>query len=130
MITNQDISIGKKRWIKWVNINSSNKNEFIEIDAILKPTYIFWSAIEIHCSSGCCGLDAFSFWEDDIKKAICYKDKVQLINALKNVKTETLNSTKTIVSSSRLNCSIDIGVFIQLVDHILTIIEKNMNCES
>jgi hypothetical protein len=124
MTTSKGISIGDNKWIKWGNFNPSNNSEIIEIDELLKPTYDFWTGLETQCVAECCGIDAFSFWEDDIKKAISYKDKVQLIKVFNNVKTEIINSTKTIVSSSRLNCSMDIEVFIQLIDHILTTLKK------
>ena len=123
MTTSKGISIGKNRWIKWVNIDPLNNNELIEIDDILKPTYDFWDGLETQCVAGCCGLDAFSFWEDDIKNSINYIDKTQLISDFKNVKAELIKTNKTVVSSDRLNNSMQKKVFISLIDHILTTIE-------
>lgn len=100
-----------------------NNNELIEIDDILKPTYDFWDGLETQCVAGCCGLDAFSFWEDDIKNSINNIDKTQLISDFKNVKAELINTNKAVVSSGRLNNLMYTKVFISLIDHILTTIE-------
>ncbi|MCR6639851.1 MAG: DUF6331 family protein [Sporocytophaga sp.] len=129
MTTSKGIRIGENKWINWVNNNPSNNSEIIEIDELLISTYDFWTGLETQCVAECCGLDAFSFWEDDIKEAISSIDKTQLIIDLKNVKAELIKTNKTIVSSDKLNNLMDKGVFIQLVDHILTIIENNRDCE-
>lgn len=123
MTTSKGISIGENKWIKWVGFDSKKDNEIIEIDNILKPTIDFWDGLETQCVAECCGIDAFSFWEDDIEQSINNLDKTELINNLRDVKSELINTSKTIVSSSRLNNLLDKRVFIELIDHILVTIE-------
>ena len=129
MTTSKGISIGDNKWIKWGNFNPSNNSEIIEIDELLKPTYDFWTGLETQCVAECCGIDAFSFWEDDIKEAISGIDKTQLIIDLKNVKAQLIKTNMKIVSSYKLNNLMDKGVFIQLIDLIVETIERIMEEE-
>lgn len=120
----KDISIGKDKWITWIDFDSVNDNDLFEIDDLLKPTFDFWDKLETQCVAECCGLDAYAFWEDDIKLAVGQMDKVDLVKKLLNAKIEIESRSEPIVTSGKLNNLIDKSVFIQLLDHIVTVIQS------
>lgn len=121
MAITKDISIGKGKWIRWIDFNIVN-DDFFSIDALLEPNWDFWMLLEIHCISGCCGIDAFSFWPEDICAALKKVDKEALHKNLLTLKTEITNSSKSIIISTKLNNLFDKSVFIQLLDHILDLV--------
>ncbi|MBT1696054.1 hypothetical protein KK083_04140 [Fulvivirgaceae bacterium PWU4] len=123
MTTAKDISTGKDKVIKWIGFDACNDSDIFEIDDLLKPSFDFWDKLETQCMAACCGIDAYSFWEEDIRNAIKGCDKPQLTSTLKYTKAEILQSNRTVVSSSRLNNLFHKHVFIQLIDHILRSID-------
>jgi hypothetical protein len=123
METTRDISIGKDKWIRWIHFDSTSDNDLFEIDDLLGPTFDFWDKLETQCVAGCCGIDAYTFWDDDIKFAVDKMDKAELIKNLLSAKTEIESRSETIVISRKLNNLIDKSVFIQLLDHIVTTIQ-------
>jgi hypothetical protein len=125
MATTKDISIAENNWIKWIEFDPIDDNAILEVDSLLEPTFDFWDGLETECVAGCCGIDAFAFWEDDIMRSSNKVDTTQLVGDLKNVKTALIKSAKTIVLSNKLNNLLDKEVFIKLVDHILTTIETD-----
>lgn len=124
MATTKDISIAENNWIKWIEFDPMDDNAILEIDNLLEPTFDFWEGLETHCVAECCGIDAFAFWKEDIIRS-SNSDQTQLIIDFRNVKKELTKSNKTIVLSSKLNNLLDKGVFIKLIDHILTTIETS-----
>lgn len=122
METTKDISIGKDKWIGWIDFDSTDDNDLFEIDDLLRSTFDFWDKLETQCMAECCGIDAYSFWQDDIKLAVGKMDKVDIVNKLLSAKKEIESRSETIVISEKLNNLIDKSVFIQLLDHIVTTI--------
>ena len=63
-----NISIGKDKWIKWVDFNRYvydqcipiNYDQCFEIDYLLEPTFDFWNKLETECVAGCCGINAYN----------------------------------------------------------------------
>lgn len=123
METTKDISIGKDKWIGWIDFDSTNDNDLFEIDDLLRPSFDFWDKLETQCVAGCCGIDAYSFWKEDIKLAVDKMDKADLITNLLSTKTELESRSEAIVTSGKLNNLINKSVFIQLLDHIVTTIQ-------
>lgn len=113
-----DIHIGETERINWVEFDTSS-NELIEVDYIIAKHDDFWAFLEIFCVPECCGLDAFRFYPDDIKKAANNIEKELLKSDLAKLKVDLLSSDKEIIISSRLNNLVDKTVFINLLDHIL-----------
>lgn len=122
METTKDISIGKDKWISWIDFDFTRNDDLFEIDDLLKLTFDFWDRLETQCMAECCGIDAYAFWEDDIKLAVDKMDKADIVKKLHIAKTEIKNRSETILTSTKLNNLIHKSVFIQLLDHITTII--------
>lgn len=114
----EDISIGENIWIEWIDFDYKNSNT-IEIDEFLQPTMNFWAGLEIHCVAGCCGIDAFSFWREDIKNSSNQFDQNYLIKELNLLKEKISNLHNDELMSSRINNLFHKKVFLQLIEHIL-----------
>ena len=113
-----DIHIGETQRIHWVEFDTAS-NDRVEIDYIIAKHHEFWARLEIICVHECCGLDAFRFYPEDIANASIHIDKEALNEDLVKLKLDLLKSDKDIIGSSRLNNSVDKGVFIKLLDHII-----------
>jgi hypothetical protein len=123
----KNISIGKDKWIEWVEFDSQNDDLF-ELDSLLKSTEKLWKALETECVVGCCGIYALRFWEEDIERAANKMDKNILRHNLLDLIKQLSEIESTILTSSMLNQLIDKGVFIRLLKHILNALSmKKMN---
>lgn len=123
------ISIGKDKWIKWIEFDSQ-KSKILNIDELLEPTWDFWELLETECAAACCGINAFSFWIEDIQKTAILFDKSELLAKLVLLKEEIASQCKynprIILYSLKLNYLFDKSVFIQLIDHIINTIDKHI----
>ena len=113
-----DIHIGETQRIHWVEFDTAG-NDFVDVDYIIAKHPDFWALLEINCVSGCCGLDAFSFYPADIADASTHVDKESLKEDLVKLKLDLIKSDKDIISSSTINNLVNKGVFIELLDHIV-----------
>lgn len=118
----KDIRIGKNKWIKWVDFDSTRDHSLFDIDPLLKPTFGFWNQLETQCVAECCGIEAYTFEEDDIRLAAEKIDKAELIPNLVDVKAKIEGITEHTLISEKLNQLIHKSVFIQLLNHIITTI--------
>jgi hypothetical protein len=120
--TTKDISIGKDKWISWIAFDPTDDKNLFEIDDVLRSTFYFWDKLETQCLAECCGIDAYAFWEDDIKLAVDKMDKADIVEKLLSAKKEIESRSETIVISEKLNNLLNKSVFIQLLEHIVTTI--------
>jgi Family of unknown function (DUF6331) len=119
-----DISIGEDQWIEYVDFSKSGAANAYPIDAILIQNEKFWNLLEENCVAGCCGINAFVFWPEDIKRIASEFDAKQLGNQF----SEILNSIETLdhefFVSKRLNLFCHKIVLLQLLEHIKKSIEE------
>ncbi len=115
MVESKDISIGEQKYIKWVDLDL--KSNVFEVD--LKTTEHFWKYLEIECVAECCGIDAFSFWREDIEKAKINLDDKNIKQELIDLKYKIKSINEKVISCSYLNNLFDKNVFIELLDHII-----------
>jgi hypothetical protein len=120
METTNDINIGKDKWIEWINFDFTNGDNVFQIDDLLRSTFDFWDKLEIQCVAGCCGIDAYSFWKEDIKLAADQMNQADLIKNLMTAKMNIESRSEVILASEKLNFLMNKSVFIQLLDHIVT----------
>lgn len=114
---NNDISIGKNKWISWIEIDPGQTPH--EIDSILKPTIPFWQLLETECVSACCGIHAFVFWAEDLENAKQQLKDPDIKQKFDKLRQDVFNKQEGLLSSSFLNNLFDRNVFIQLIDHII-----------
>lgn len=117
----KDISIGENKWIKWIELDPTAIETNID-DQLLK-TKLFWTYLETECVAGCCGIDAFAFWPDDISIAKEKFNDPHLKEYLQKFKQEIQNIETDVISSTFLNNLFHKNVFIELIDHLLKNIE-------
>ena len=114
----EDISIGQGRWIKWIEFDPLSVKP-LDVDTVLEPTLEFWEDLEVDCLSACCGINAFSFWEDDIHRAYQQSTVPNLEATLNETIREIESMEAEVLVSSRLNQLIHRRVFLQLLEHLV-----------
>lgn len=110
----KNINIGKDYWIIWVDPDLSSVHD---IDELLDPIWIFWQKLETQCLTECCSIYAFSFWSEDIQKAIEGLDKKKLLLDIENLKKQIENSEFQSFSSKKLNDTLEKSVLKRLLIH-------------
>lgn len=119
------ILIGNNLFIEELSIDCSGK--LLDLDPYIAPLNVFFDKLEVECVRECCGIEAFSFMPEDIQKALVGLSAETVIIQLKAIQTaiEEQYWCNT-VSSTILNNNFDRKVFLQLLSHIIKIIEKNI----
>lgn len=119
------ISIGKDLYIKSGPI-PPDWDKSIPIDDILSPIQPFLSKFEVNCVAGCCGIDAYQFWPDDIIRALD-SDTNSLLHTLRDVRESLTELPDVLFMSERINYYFKKSVLIKLLDHIINVIESSPN---
>lgn len=118
----EGISISQTQWIKRVDLDKSEST--LEIDQFMGSFKDLLNRLEVHCDAGCCGVDAFSFWKEDIQSVSAKMDKKSIVEDAKKLKAIIQDSEATTLQSARLNETFHQAVFIQLLNHIIASIEE------
>jgi hypothetical protein len=113
-----DISIGENLWIPFIDITDRNDSS-VNIDNLILRVNDLWNALETHCVAGCCGIDAFALWPEDIEKVKGSLNVQNLVAELQSIHAEIVALPKDLVSSSRLNNWFDKSVFLALLEHLI-----------
>ena len=116
-----DIRVGENEWIAFIDL-SGRYQSAINIDHIIHKTSGLWNSLETECVAGCCGIDAFSFYPEDIISAISDTNNPQLATLIQETINEIERLPTTVVVSNRLNNYADKAVFIALLNHLLKVI--------
>lgn len=118
MNENNNISIAENEFIQWIYFDVTSVNP-VNIDELIEPTANFWKNLEVNCVPECCGIDALSFWEEDIKIANEKAKIPNLDSLIDKAITKVLNlEDDVIVSSQLLNQLIHKKVFLKLLKHV------------
>jgi hypothetical protein len=112
-----DISIGKDQWITFIDV-INQQGQAVSIDHLVDPLEAFWAALESDCVAECCGIDAFTLWPEDIRKAGSSMDRQELLVALVELRQFAAGNENKIFVSTRLNNCFHKQVLLQLIDHI------------
>ena len=112
-----DISIGKDQWIRFIDV-VGREARAASVDHLIAPLESFWSALETNCIAECCGIDAFSFWPEDVRRAASTVDAKLLADGLTSLRRFVEGSEPDIFVSQRLNNYFDRQVLLQAIDHM------------
>ncbi len=118
------IEIGEGLWIKYVDLSSNEYRNAENLDLYLTVNEKFWSLLETNCVAGCCGIDAFDLYPDEITRVASQFPKSSIESELIEAKKNILNSKSTAFCSKRLNWTFEKSVLIELVDHIIKNVSK------
>jgi len=113
-----DISIGEDEWIAYVDVTNRPHEQIVRIDDLIAPAEPFWLALEVHCVADCCGINAFSFWPEDIVRARSTLDHQLLKSTLASLHQFLQQSSADTFTSRRWNQIFDKPVLLKLVEHI------------
>ncbi|VBB14040.1 DUF6331 family protein [Burkholderia stabilis] len=120
-----DIRIGQDRWIAFGDL-AGGHGQAIEIDPHLAALMPLIDALETECVAGCCGIDAFSFWPDDIAVALSawHRDAlVRLADDLLSAQRSIDALPSDIVVSTRMNHYLRKTVMRELLAHLRTVVD-------
>lgn len=113
----EDIDIGEGKVIQWIGWDA-DVVEVYDVDDLLEPNNVFWLELETVCVPMCCGLHAFDWTSDGIKKASAKSN----VSEIKLILTSAINvlekRNEKVVCFSRLNQLFDRIVFINLLQHL------------
>lgn len=115
------IPLGNEEFIQPSPISYDKEDSFL-IDTTIEPLNDFLDKLAIHCEPGCCGIMAYSFEADDIKKVSKDFDRTKLKLQINQVKQTILQRKESFLYSMRMNFGSDKIVFSKLFNHI----EKNV----
>lgn len=121
-----DISIGKDRWITFGDLNDGQERA-VELDPLLACVMSFLDLLETECVAACCGIDAYGLWPDNINTAIASlstPEKSRLILNLAQVQTEVENLPTDTVVSTRLNQYFRKRVFLEVLRHVRSVADE------
>lgn len=111
------IPIGEGKWIEFIDLTGRYESA-IEIDPLLKDLEPLWSALETQCVAGCCGLDAFDFYPENIANAKQVIDTSAVCQNLSSLQSALKELDGGVVLSRRLNDYADVAVFNALILHL------------
>ncbi|AZQ56284.1 DUF6331 family protein [Burkholderia cenocepacia] len=120
-----DIDIGPDRWIEGGDLAGGHEHA-IDIDPHLAAVMPLIDALEIHCLAGCCGIDAFGLWPDEIAAALDTWDLdalTRLLDDLLSVEHAIDAVSSDIVVSKRINQYFRKTVMLALLAHIRTTVD-------
>ena len=114
-----DISIGEGLWIKFIDTEGRCDSAY-DIDETIEKVSDFWKATETQCVAGCCGIDAFDFWPEEIEKAAKQFNVEEILALFKGINDQLLSVEAGVFVSKRLNNYFDKKMFLELLKHIIT----------
>ena len=118
-----DISVGKDKWITFIELDGQQTIAF-ELDEVLRPIEPFLNALETNCVAGCCGIDAYALWPDDIVSAAKLSVVADLPRAINDVRMRIVDADADSFVSYRMDNYFHKTTLLQLVDHIA----ENIRC--
>ncbi|WP_443020511.1 DUF6331 family protein [Shimia sp. Alg240-R146] len=102
-LTKCDILLRDINWLHGIKIVQRTSNSAVKIDEYLKPSARFWDQLEINCDAGCCGLEAFSFKQKDIKCVASRLGEAEVLSQLTELRDQISKHTANTIYSHRLN---------------------------
>lgn len=118
-----DVSIGREEWIRFVDI-SGRTGGAANLDAQIRPMEPFWRALEVNCVSECCGINAHSFWPQDIWNAVRNCQDSELQPKLAALRRHVDSLSADCVYSGILNQYFDRTMFSKLLDHVIATVNR------
>jgi Family of unknown function (DUF6331) len=118
-----EISIGKDEWLPFFDLDGRYESA-VEIDLLLRDSSEIWAALETQCVAGCCGIEAFEFWAEDVQKAAAALDVAAAVDKLERLRSAIEGSSAGVLLSRRMNSYFDKRQFLMLLDHLLRSFEN------
>ena len=95
------------------------------IDEIILPLSSLLKLLQIDCVAECCGLDAFSFFPEDILAVVPEPDRKSTAELLTVAITAVEQLTENALGSIRLNNAIDRETMLELLRHIRNTVQSD-----
>ncbi|MGF7218939.1 hypothetical protein GGR92_005118 [Spirosoma lacussanchae] len=133
----QTVSIGPDKEMKLLDFDYKTSS-ILELDELLGNSsddivrFIdaknslrqFWNKLETNCVAGCCGIDAFAFWPEDIAIAVEELGRKDLLEQLEQLRNRVVATNEQVVYYHRFNYLFAKQSFLELLDYLLTEVKK------
>ncbi|WDI43249.1 DUF6331 family protein [Bremerella sp. P1] len=116
-----DISIGEGRWIEFRN---SDWQQAEPLDGDLKHVADFLNRLETECDAGCCGIDAYTFWEKDISSAVESFEVHELLQRFAEISDKIASRDTETYFSERMNNYFHRQTILALFEHIMVTLHR------
>lgn len=104
---------------KWVHFVSDSRGAEVMIDYLLKELEPMWHELESICSAGCCGIDAFDFYPENITKAADNLNVRETCHQIDLLQAQLDKLEFKVFGSDRLELIIEKNEFQALLNHLL-----------
>ena len=111
-----DLSLGPDHWLTLAHVTYS-ESDTLSIDDLVAYTQPLWQQLETECIAGCCGLDAFDFWPEQIAQ-VSSLEREGLLQRLALVSSQLQQQPQQVLLSHTLNMLIQKDDFLRLLNHI------------
>jgi hypothetical protein len=106
------------------NLGPFSSDATFKYSTVRNPLAEFWNKAETDCVAGCCGINAFGLWPEEIVEVIKYLDTPTLVKQLERIQETVLASDAQIISYLRLNYNFARVSFLELIDYLITEIKQ------
>jgi hypothetical protein len=116
-----DVSIGKARWLRWIDYPSDLPNSALQdVDSWLADLAGLWDALETNCVHECCGINAFNLWPDAVRSAVPASRRPEVLGQLSAFRARIASLPAGAVTvSGRLNQLLHRDLMLGIVDHLV-----------
>ncbi|WP_299312724.1 DUF6331 family protein [uncultured Aquimarina sp.] len=99
-------------------MKTKKTSKVIYIDQFLENNKEFWQDLEIYCVAECCGIHAFDFSKENIKKTISFYNSKNILSDINEAIAFIEDNYSKLISSSILNHCVSKNKFIELLKNI------------
>ena len=115
MTKDNNIHVDSDKVINWIDFASTNP---VDVDQLIEPLTDFFKKLEISCMAECCGINAFSFYPNDIRNACEEFSPDDLLEKINLLIQEITKLDGQVIECGQLNQLLHANVFLQILDHI------------
>jgi hypothetical protein len=102
----------------------------IDVDEWVRSTASFWQALETECVTGCCGIEACSFWPGELARAKGACRDGSLLENLKSLRSFVKERPNCVFVSRELNQYFSSEFLGRLLDHIVYYLDEPPKSEA
>ena len=106
------------------NLGPFSSDATFKYSNVRNPLAEFWDWAETDCVAGCCGINAFGLWPEEIVEVVKRLDIPTLVKQLERLKETVLSSDAQIIGYARLNYNFARESFLELLDYLITEIKQ------
>jgi len=117
----ENIRIGPNEFINWLDWDT-DKLKVLDIDHLIDAQNEFWQSLQSECLPECCGLHAFDWTTENVRKAYSNCNEKEIKEILRDAIATLESSPENVVCSTMINQLFEKSVFIKLLKHLTSLV--------